>query len=98
MDLGVTGDDAVSITAARTREQAVLYEYYPHWKIPITCDGYPGYNSFCIRQRCWSHILHESGDLEHTDQKMQILHQKLQQLYHEAKLAPPDIGIPSMIP
>ena len=24
------GDDAVSITAARTRAQAVLYEYYPH--------------------------------------------------------------------
>ena len=49
------GDDAVSITVARTRAQAVLYKYYPHWDTPITCDGYSGYSQFRIRQVLVSH-------------------------------------------
>ena len=44
------GDDDVSITVATTRGAIVLWEYYSHWNIPITCDGYAAYNEFHIRQ------------------------------------------------
>ena len=44
------GDDDVSITVATTCGAIVLWEYYPHWNIPITCDGYAAYNEFHIRQ------------------------------------------------
>ena len=91
------GDDDVSITVATTRGAIVLWEYYPHWNIPITCDGYAAYNEFHIRQRCWAHILREADDLAQNNPDCKLLHEKLQKSFHDAKCAVLNIDTQPMI-
>ena len=88
------GDEGVAITVG-TRSAAEIDCHFPYYDKPITCDGYAAYNVFHIRQRCWAHILRESEFIMYdkkTNQTAAMLHHKLQELYHEAKLEPPDIS------
>ena len=88
------GDEGVAITVG-TRSAAEIDCHFPYYDKPITCDGYPVYNVFHTRQRCWAHILRESEFIMYdkkTNQTAAMLHHKLQELYHEAKLEPPDIS------
>ena len=88
------GDEGVAVTVG-TRSAAEIDCHFPYYDKPITCDGYPAYNVFHIRQRCWAHILRKSGSIMYdkkTNQMAAMLHHKLQELYHEAKLEPPDIS------
>ena len=69
--------------------------HFPYYGKLITCDGYAAYNVFHTRQRCWAHILRESEFIicdKKTNLTAAMLHHKLQELYCEAKLEPPDIG------
>ena len=87
------GDDGVAVTVG-TRSAAEIC-HFPYYDKPITCDGYPAYNVFHTRQRCWAHILRESEFIMYdkkTNPTAAMLHHKLQELYHEAKLEPPDIS------
>ena len=88
------GDEGVAVTVG-TRSTAEIDCHFPYYDKPITCDGYPAYNVFHTRQRCWAHILRESEFIMYdkkTNQTAAVLHHKLQELYHEAKLELPDIG------
>ena len=88
------GDEGVAVTVG-TRSTAEIDCHFLYYDKPITCDGYPAYNVFHTRQRCWAHILRESEFIMYdkkTNQMAAMLHHKLQELYHEAKLEPPDIG------
>ena len=87
------GDAGVAVTVD-TRSTAEIDCHFPYYK-PITCDVYPGYNVFRIRQRCWAHILREAEFIMYekkTNLTVAMLHHKLQELYHKAKLEPPDIS------
>ena len=78
-----------------TRSAAEIDCHFPYYDKPITCDGYAAYNVFHIRQRCWAHILRESEFIMYdkkTNPTAAMLHHKLQEMYHEAKLEPPDIS------
>ena len=88
------GDEGVAVTVG-TRSAAEIDCHFPYYDKPITCDGYPAYNVFHTRQRCWAHILRESEFIMYnkkTNPTAAMLHRKLQELYHEAKLEPPDIS------
>ena len=88
------GDEGVAVTVG-TRSAAEIDCHFPYYDKPITCDGYPAYNVFHTRQRCWAHILRESEFIMYdkkTNPTAAMLHHKLQELYHEAKLEPPDIS------
>ena len=87
-------DEGVAVTVG-TRSAAEIDCHFPYYDKPITCDGYPAYNVFHTRQRCWAHILRESEFIMYdkkTNPTAAMLHRKLQELYHEAKLEPPDIS------
>ena len=88
------GDEGVAVTVG-TRSAAEIDCHFPYYDKPITCDRYPAYNVFHTRQRCWAHILRESEFIMYdkkTNLTAAMLHHKLQELYHEAKLEPPDIS------
>ena len=88
------GDEGVAVTVG-TRSDAEIDCHFPYYDKPITCDGYPAYNVFHTRQRCWAHILRESEFIMYdkkTNPTAAMLHHKLQEMYHEAKLEPPDIS------
>ena len=88
------GDESVAVTVG-TRSAAEIDCHFPYYDKPITCDGYAAYNVFHIRQRCWAHILRESEFIMYdkkTNPTAAMLHHKLQEMYHEAKLEPPDIS------
>ena len=53
------GDEGVAVTVG-TRSAAEIDCHFPYYDKPIACDGYPAYNVFHTRQRCWAHILRES--------------------------------------
>ena len=87
------GDTGVAI-AVGTRASAEIDYHFPYYGKPITCDGYAAYNMFHARQRCWAHILREAEFIRYAkaNPTAVMLHRKLQELYHEAKLEPPDTG------
>ena len=88
------GDEGVAVTVG-TRSAAEIDCHFPYYDKPITCDGYAAYNVFHVRQRCWAHILRESEFIMYdkkTNPTAAMLHHKLQEMYHEAKLEPPDIS------
>ena len=88
------GDEGVAVTVG-TRSAVEIYCRFPYYDKPITCGGYPAYNMFHTRQHCWAHILRESEFIMYykkTNPTAAMLHHKLQELYHEAKLEPPDIS------
>ena len=85
----VIGGGSVVIHASPSRAGAVMDGIAPHYDKPLTCDGYPGYGGFAVRQRCWAHILRESGALARERGKafpeLSALHEALARLYHDAK-------------
>ena len=87
----VIGGDSVVVHASPSRAGVVMDRIAPYRDKPLTCDGYSGYNEYATRQRCWAHILRESGALarEHgeTFPELAALHGSLARLYHGAKLA-----------
>ena len=88
------GDTGVAVIVG-TRGAAEIDCHFPYHDKPITCDGYAGYNVFHTRQRCWAHILREAEFIRYareTNPTAAMLHRKLQELYHEAKLEPQDIS------
>ena len=88
------GDAAVVIKVG-TRGAAEIDCHFPYYDKPVTCDVYAGYNVFHIKQRCWAHILREAEFIRYakeTNPTAAMLHRRLQELYHEAKLEPPDIS------
>ena len=57
----VTVGDATYLVAAPSRGAAVLDLHFGRLLgIPLVSDGYPVYNIFPVRQRCWVHILREA--------------------------------------
>ena len=87
-------DEGVAVTIG-TRSAAEIDCHFPYYDKPITCDGYQAYNVFRTRQCCWAHMLRESEFIMYdkkTNPTAAMLHHKLQELYHEAKLEPPDIS------
>ena len=88
------GGEDVAVTVG-TRSAAEIDCHFPYYAKPITCDGYAAYHVFHIRQRCWAHILRKSEFIMYdkkTNPAAAILRHKLQELYREAKLEPPDIS------
>ena len=85
------GDEAVVIKVG-TRGAAEIDCHFPYHDKPITCDGYSAYNVFHTRQRCWAHVLREAEFIRYskTNPTATMLHRNLQDLYHQAKLEPPD--------
>ena len=85
----VIGGDSVVIHASPSRAGIVMDDIAPYYGKPLTCDGYSGYGGFAVRQRCWAHILRESGALarEHgkTFPELVALHEALARLYRDAK-------------
>ena len=87
------GDVGVAVTVG-TRGAAEIDCHFPYYDKPITCDGYAGYNVFHFRQRCWAHMLREAEFIRYAKDNPTavMLHRRLQDLYCEAKLEPPDIS------
>ena len=88
------GDEGVVVTVG-TCSAVEIDCHFPYYNKPITCDGYPAHNVFHTKQRCWTHILRESEFTMYdkkTNLAVAMLHHKLQELYHETKLEPPDIS------
>ena len=57
----VTVGDATYLVAAPSRGAAVLDLHFGRLLgIPLVSDGYPVYDIFPVRQRCWVHILREA--------------------------------------
>ena len=56
-------DSAAYFLVAASRAAAVPETHFPWFDAPIVCDGYAGYNSYNIRQRCWSHILRDAESI-----------------------------------
>ena len=87
------GDAAVVIKVG-TRGAAEIDCHFPYYDKPITCDGYSSYSVFHTKQRCWAHILREAEFIRYSKKNptTTMLHCRLQDLYHQAKLEPPDIS------
>ena len=85
----VIGGDSVVVHTSSSRAGAVMDSVAPYRDKPLTCDGYSGYSKFATKQRCWAHILRESGALARTHGKaapeLAALHDSLALLYHDAK-------------
>ena len=76
---------------------AVLDAHFPYYQRPVTTDGLASYNVFEVRQRCWAHLFrdsdryvrsakHKTGVSQTDCRDADMLHERLRQLFHEAKL------------
>ena len=54
------GEFGITITAGRSRGQAVVDLHCTYFDIPIVTDGYVSYNKFVVRQRYWAHLLRDA--------------------------------------
>ncbi|RNJ77747.1 MAG: hypothetical protein EB828_00150 [Nitrosopumilus sp. D6] len=84
------GDESVAILVAPTRSAMIPDIHFPYHDKILVCDGYSGYSGFVKKQRCWAHIIRHAEDLAMEGPEEMMLYEKLQKLYHDAKLAPSD--------
>lgn len=84
------GTDSVHYKVSGTRGGAVLDEFYPHFDVPLTSDGYRPYKKFRTQQRCFAHILREAEALACLGRTEELLYRQLRLLYHRAKRSGPD--------
>ena len=85
-----TEEFGITITADRSRGQAVVGLHCPYFDILIVTDGYASYNRFSVRQRYGAHLLRDAGLLAAIHGGgMAEMHQRLQSVFHNARRLPP---------
>ena len=92
-----TDPQSTVVVVAGSRGTAVLDAHFPYYQRPVTTDGLASYNVFEVRQRCWAHLFrdsdryvrsakHKTGVSQTDCRDADMLHERLRQLFHEAKL------------
>ena len=92
-----TDPQSTVVVVSGSRGTAVLDAHFPYYQRPVTTDGLALYNVFEVRQRCWAHLFrdsdryvrsakHKTGVSQTDCRDADMLHERLRQLFHEAKL------------